>query len=136
MTERPADLPIVFSNEDVVRDSEVDMHGGVNNPVYLVYAQANRHMYLRSIGINVDKIMPVVTEAHLKYVGYLGPTDNYRCDLRVYREKLAYHFLCDITNTKTGKLSFTSDLKVVMYEDRRPVRADIVGEHQSRTTNS
>jgi acyl-CoA thioester hydrolase len=117
---------IVFSHTDKVRDSEVDMHRGVNNSIYLQYLQHARHEYLRAAGVDIDVYVPVVMEAHIKYQAFLTANDTYRVDIRVRRDKLTWHFLSDIANVATGKAAVSSDLHVVFFKDRRPSRDNIL----------
>jgi len=117
---------IVFSHTDKVRDSEVDMHRGVNNAVYLQYLQHARHEFLRAAGIDIDVYVPVVMEAHVRYKAFLTANDTYRVDIRVLRDKLTYHFLADIVNVGTGKLSVSSDLHIVFFKDFFPCRENIL----------
>lgn len=127
-----ADLPIVYSIEDTVRDAEVDMQGGVANFAYLALAQHVRHTFLKSIGIDINVLMPVVTEVHGKYLKMMGENHRYRIDLRYYRGRLRYHFLTEITNLTTGGLAFTADQEVVFIRDRMTVRADVIAEALAR----
>lgn len=116
---------VLYSREDKVRDSEVDMHQGVNNSIYLQYLQHARHEFLRARGVAIDIHVPVVMEAHVKYQAFLTANDRYRVDIRVTRDKLTWHFLSDIVNLATGKTAVSSDLHVVFFKDRRPSR-DVV----------
>ncbi len=113
---------ILFSHTDKVRDSEVDMHRGVNNSIYLQYLQHARHEFLRAAGVDIDVYVPVVMEAHIKYQAFLTANDTYRVDIRVTRDNLTWHFLSDIVNLGTGKVAVSSDLHVVFFKDKRPSR--------------
>ncbi len=128
-------LPIVYSIEDVVRDAEVDMQGGLANFRYLEFAQHVRHTYLKSIGIDVNDLMPVVLEVHGKYLKMMGENDRYRLDLRFMRSGPYYHFYCDITNTGTGALSFMADQKILFVQDRKSIRRDVITEAIERDLN-
>ncbi len=130
-----ADHPIVYSLEDIVRDAEVDMQGGVANFAYLALAQHVRHTFLKSLGIDINVLMPVVTEVHGKYHQVMRESHRYRLDLRFYRGRLRYHFLTEITNLTTGALAFTADQEVVFIRNGVPVRADIIVEAIARTAN-
>lgn len=117
---------VLYSREDKVRDSEVDMHQGVNNSIYLQYLQHARHEFLRARGVDIDVHVPVVMEAHVKYLAFLTANDRYRVDIRVTRDKLTWHFLSDIINLGTGKTAVSSDLHVVFFKDRRPSRDSVL----------
>ena len=118
---------IIFSHLDKVRDSEVDIHRGVNNSIYLQYLQHARHEYLRASGIDIDLYVPVVMEAHVYYKAFLTANDTYRVDVRITREKLIYHFLADIWNVRKSKLSVSSDIHIVFFKDQMPCRQNILG---------
>lgn len=122
------ELPIVYTTEDKVRDIEVDMQRGVSNPRYLEYTQHARHEWLKTLGLDLDRTMPVVMEAHAFYKKFLTAGDRYRVDLTVYRERLGYHFLSRITNIGSGQNSFEADQLIVFFTDWRPIRQDIVAE--------
>jgi acyl-CoA thioester hydrolase len=117
---------ILFSHTDKVRDSEVDMHLGVNNSIYLQYLQHARHEFLRSAGVDIDLYVPVVMKAWIEYKAFLTANDTYRVDIRVTRDKLTWHFLSDIVNVGTGKVAVSSDLHVVFFKDKRPSRDEVL----------
>ncbi len=132
---------IVYTLDEKVRDSEVDMHRGVANFTYLSYAQHIRHEYLKSIGIDIDQAVPVVKDATAEYINFLTAGDRYRSELRIHLNgRVRYHFLCSITNLATGKLSFQSDQTIIFFDAGGPpatlsnwkaIRRDIVGEAQA-----
>ena len=127
MSDLHTDNPIAFVRTDKVRYNEVDMHGGVNNPIYLVWTQDARLDYLKSKGVDPNEYLPVVMEAHVSYQNFLTADDEYRVDLRVTREKLNHHFLADIVNVSTGKVSAVVNQRIVFFKDKRPSRENILG---------
>lgn len=126
MRESQADSPVMFAKADRVRYNEVDMHGGVNNPIYLAWTQDARLDFLRSRGVDPNIYLPVVMEAHIVYKNFLTADEEYRIDLRVKREKLNHQFLADIVNLKTGKTAAVVDQRIVFFKDKKPSRDNIL----------
>lgn len=126
MTELSADNRVDFVKTDRVRYNEVDMHGGVNNPIYLVWTQDARLDYLKAKGVDSNEFLPVVMEAHISYQNFLTADDEYRVELRVTREKLNHNFRAEIVNVSTGKVSAVVNQRIVFFKDKRPSRENVL----------
>lgn len=76
------DINNIFSIEDEVRDSELDMQGIVNNANYFIFFAHARHKHLKSLGIDFARTHEeghdlVLAEATIKFRSPLKSGDKY-----------------------------------------------------------
>jgi acyl-CoA thioester hydrolase len=101
----------IFKLDLMVRDYECDMQGIVNNAVYQHYLEHSRHQFLKSVGIDFDrltrqKVFLVVVRAELDYKSPLRSNDSFWVGLNLERvSPVRFAFLQDIYR----------------YPDQRPV---------------
>ena len=99
-----------FKLEMKVRDYELDAQGVVNNAVYLNYLEHCRHEFLRSRGIDFNRLTKeqvflVVVRSELDYRIPLRGGDSFWIGLDLERvSPLRFAFLQDIHRRSDGRL--------------------------------
>ena len=80
----------LFEHEFLVRDSELDIQGVVNNANYQKYLEHARHRFLKRAGydfasLHAEGILPVVTRIEMDYISPLRSDDSFvvRLDFRM-----------------------------------------------------
>ena len=115
----------IFSHTDKVRDHEVDYAQGVSNARYLEYLQTGRHEWLRSAGIDLAEVVPVVMRVEIDYQKFLTLKDEYRVDiLGIRRDGRNYYIQSNIINVGTGKVSVSSVTTIVFFTPARRIVKD------------
>ena len=76
-----SNLSFCFEHRFDVRDSEIDMFGVVNHSIYLTYLQHTRHIFFKSLGIDLSELgkrdwTPVVTRIDVRYKKPLTSGDS------------------------------------------------------------
>lgn len=117
-----------FELELTVRDYELDTQGVVNNSVYQNYLEHARHEYLKSIGLNFNKLHENGTDAvvHKVELVYKKPLmgDN-RFVVKTRAEKsgnVRFVFYQNIYRIPDNELVLKGVVTAVFMNDGRPIR--------------
>ncbi len=122
MTGEP--LRYVFELAGEVRDYECDMHGIVNNAVYLNYLEHARRTFLRGQGLGfadlaADGVRLLMAEMTIKYRQSLVSGDSYVVRLALRRSGGLLVFAGDIFRTPDEVLCVQSVAKVAVQKHGR-----------------
>jgi acyl-CoA thioester hydrolase len=117
----------IFEKHFEVRDYELDLQGVVNNAVYNNYMEHTRHTYLKSIGLDFEKlhkdgIDAVVIKAETEYKAPLKSGDTFVCKLRVEKEgRIKIVFYQEIQRNSDQRLMTRSKFTVACVKNGRPI---------------
>ena len=117
----------IFQTGLQVRDYECDLQGIVNNAVYQNYLEHCRHLFLRSAGLDFDKlhnegIDAVVIRAEVDYKNSLYPGDDFIIQLKIGRKgHLRIVFDQQIIRKSDNLLIVKARITTALIQNGRPV---------------
>lgn len=117
-----------FELQFSVRDYELDTQGVVNNSVYQNYLEHARHEFLKSVGINFNKLHENGTDAvvHKIELVYKKPLmGDDRFVVRTHAEKsgnVRFVFYQNIYRIPDDELILKGVVTAVFMENGRPIR--------------
>ena len=114
----------IYSLEFKVRDYECDLQSVVNNAVYQNYLEHTRHEFLKSIGLDFEKLSkqnlsPMVYKSEITYKSSLVSGDEFISTLNVSRKgtlKILFHQR--IYRKRDLKLMLTATITKVIVRDK------------------
>ena len=114
----------IYSLEFKVRDYECDLQSVVNNAVYQHYLEHTRHEFLKSIGLDFEKLSkenlsPMVYKSEITYKSPLVSGDEFISTINVSRSgtlKILFHQ--KIYRKKDLKLMITATITKVIVKDK------------------
>ncbi|MDD4108028.1 MAG: thioesterase family protein [Prolixibacteraceae bacterium] len=124
----------IFHTELQVRDYECDLQGIVNNAVYQNYLEHCRHLFLRSAGLDFNKlhnegIDAVVIKAEVEYKNSLYPGDEFIIQLKIGRKgHLRIIFDQHIVRKSDNKLIVKARIMTALVQNGRPVPLEVLAD--------
>ena len=120
-----------FEMQFQVRDYECDMAGIVNNSVYLNYLEHARHEFIKSIGLDFQKllhegIIAVVAHADLSYKTSLRSGDSFVVKIRAEHSGVRYIFYQDIYRLPDDALCLKGVITTTSLINGRPAVTDVI----------
>ena len=122
-----------------VRDYECDMQGIVNNAIYQNYLEHCRHMFLKTIGLDFEKLHLegkdlVLVHADIKYIRSLKSGDRFIVKLYLQKvRRLKLIFVQDIYFETTGERMLSAKMTATCLKNGKPsldeTIVDIIGSH-------
>lgn len=124
--------PDAFEFAAEVRDYECDMHGVVNNAVYLNYLEHARRSFLKSKGLSFAKLSAqgvklLMVEVSVKYQRSLVSGDGYLVRLGVKHANGLLVFTGDIFRAPDGLLCTRSLTKIAVLDRGALADAAFIG---------
>ncbi len=124
----------IYSLELKVRDYECDLQAVVNNSVYLNYLEHTRHEFLKTIGLDFEKLSkqdlsPMVYRADVIYKASLVSGDRFVSTINVSRKgplKIIFHQ--NIYRKKDNMLMIQSVITKVIVKGTKAFSPDFVFE--------
>ncbi|MCD8176423.1 MAG: acyl-CoA thioesterase [Tannerellaceae bacterium] len=114
-----------------VRDYECDLQGVVNNSNYQRYMEHTRHEFLESLGENFGAmhkkgVDAFVSRVDIQYKNSLRSGDIFISALNLRKEGPKLIFDQDIIRQSDGKLAARGRVEVVVVENGKLTRGDIL----------
>lgn len=120
----------IFSLDFKVRDYECDLQGVVNNAVYQNYLEHTRHEFLKTKGLDFEKLSkdnfaPMVYKAEITYKASLVSGDEFVSTINVSKEgDLKVVFYQRIYRKRDKRLMINAKITKVIVKDGKAYNPD------------